>query len=172
MRVRRLWLVVVVLLIPTAGRAHDHKADFFGAFSLAKGSTSKGAHEVLAVSLPMLDHDLSVLFDSSFHVGSENGQRLTRIGYMIGARYTFPGQPDVHKNRFSVHGLVGGVRSHADAQVDNDPAIAVGGGWEFVLRGDKAAAGWAYRLQADYVFRSDDDFLRLSGGIAYLFKRP
>ena len=172
MHIRRLWLVVLVLqLIPAAARAHDHKAAFFSAFSVAKGSTLKGAHEVLEIPLSEpLDRDLSVLVDSSFHVGSENGERVTRLGYMIGARYTFPGTPDVHKNRFSVHGLVGGVRNHADTQVDNGLAAALGGGWEFIRHGDKSAAGWAYRLQADYVFRGDEDFLRLSGGVAYLFK--
>lgn len=50
MCVRRPWLVVVVLLIAPAAHADDHRADFFGAFSAAKGSTLLGGHVTLGLT--------------------------------------------------------------------------------------------------------------------------
>ena len=168
---RRLWLVVVVMLIPTAGRAHDHNADYFLAGSYAKGSNIWGLHQAFAKTIKPGDYDWSVVGDLGFHFGSHDGSGVTRIAFVGGVRYTFPGNPKVHKNRLSLHALGGGVRTHEGAESDTDPALVLGAGYEFLPRGHMSAAGWAFRIQGDYVVNDRESFPRVSLGFVHRFQR-
>ena len=174
MRIRRHSLVAaVLLLIPTVARAHDHTADFFAGLSFAHASSLWGIHQSLAITSDVpSNRDLSFVGDFSFDVGEHDGQDLTRAAFMGGARYTVTGER-LLKHLISAHLLVGGVRD-AGAQADNDWALAVGGGWEYLPGGDQSAGGFGFRVQADYVknLSGGDSFSRYSAGVVYRVRRP
>ncbi|MGH9386289.1 MAG: hypothetical protein ACRD2N_18595 [Vicinamibacterales bacterium] len=170
MRIRRLWLVVVVLFMPTAARAHDHTADFFGGFSYADASKLWGFHTQLGTTLPWLDYDLSAVGDLTIHVGTHDRADLTRVTFLGGLRYT-PTKTRLLKNVVSFHALLGGVHD-ADADSSNDLALAVGVGWEYLPKGKDSAAGWGVKVQADYAFSQGESFPRVSAGVVYRIKKP
>jgi hypothetical protein len=165
MRSRRLSIVVVVLLlVPTAARAHDHTADFFSAFCYAHASNLFGVQQSVAVTLPWPDNDdLSFVFDTSAHMGTHDGDPRTRVAVLVGARYTFEGLINA-KNLLSVHALGGGVRD-AGVITQADPAFAFGGGYEFLQGGNPL--GWGFRAQVDYVVSGGENFPRFSGGLVF-----
>jgi hypothetical protein len=160
---RRCLVVVVLLLIPTAARAHDHVADFFGAFCYAHASNLAGVQQSLAIALPFWEKDISFVTDTSFHVGKHDGEPLTRVSYLLGLRYTPTGMQHP-SHLFSVHGLVGGVRD-GGLNTNNDWAVALGGGYEYLLDGNPE--GWGFRTQVDYVISGGENFPRISGGIVF-----
>ena len=186
MRIQRSWLAVAVLLIPAAARADDHRADRFGGFSRAGGSSLFGVHVTDAITLPsrgMTNRDLALLGDLSVHVGSRTPGRsqgraddqhdVTRITFLGGLRWTFA--KDVADRQQQpkllpfVHGLLGGVYTHDRA---NDASIAggVGGGLDYVLRRGEPREAWATRVQVDYIVSGQEDFVRVSAGIVYRFR--
>jgi acyl dehydratase len=115
-------------------------------------------------------HELSVLGDLSIHVGSDNGNNVTRIGFMSGVRYTAPWTPG-HTHRVFGQVLAGGVRNHVGAS-DTDPAVAVGVGYE-VRENALSESGFAGRVQIEYVkvFSGGESFPRFSAGVAYRIGR-
>ncbi len=166
MRIRRPWLVVVVLLLtPAAASADDHTADFFGAFAFAHASKLWGIHTSLAIALPEVVHqDLSLVADLTLHIGTHDEQDVTRVTYMGGIRYTPTG---MRHPRHQVFGQVlgGGVHDGGPA-TSNKWALAVGGGYEYLFR--EKSRGWGVRGEVDRVFvRDREDFLRVSAGIVY-----
>ena len=164
MRIRRLSLVVVVtLLMPVPTWAHDHTADFFSAFCFARGSNLAGVQQALAITLPWGEKDVSVVFDTSIHMGKHDGDPRTRVAIMGGARYTFEGLINP-KNLLSVHGLLGGVRDGGGVTTA-DPALALGGGYEYLQDGNPY--GWGLRAQVDYIVSGGENFPRFSFGFVY-----
>ena len=163
----RPWIVVMVLLVPVAARANDHRADFCAAMSAARGSALWGTQLTLGLTSPKpSSQDLSILGDLSIHVGTHNTLTTTRVGFMGGVRWWAPGTKG-HKHRAFGQVLFGGVREHAGAQSDADIALAPGVGYEFHPRGAEVHSGLAGRVQIDYVFRSGAGFPRFSAGIVY-----
>jgi hypothetical protein len=167
MRIRRLSLVVVLLLMPTPARAHDHIADFFGGGSSAYDSTLWGFHTQLGTTLPWLENkDLSAVGDLALHIGTHDGADLTRVTFLGGFRYA-PSGMRLFKNIVSFHALLGGVHD-ADADSSNEFALAIGGGYEYLPKGQNPGGGhWGFRVQADYVISSGDGFPRVSAGVVY-----
>src|SRR5688572_2186474 len=111
MRIGRPWLVVVVLLLmPTTARAHDHTADFYWGLCYANASSLFGPHVSVAMTVPnVLERDLSVVGDVAAYMGTHDDLDLTRVTFMGGIRYTPTGMRLLrHVGGF--HFLVGGVR--------------------------------------------------------------
>jgi hypothetical protein len=171
LRIRRSWLAVVLMLLlqPTLARAHDHTADLFGAFSFARASNLWGLHESLALTLPSpSNRDLSLVADLSLHIGTHDDKDLTRVTFLGGFRYTLSGRR-LLKHLVSFHALAGGVHDGGPAS-GTEPALALGGGYEYLPRGSESAAGWGFRVQGDYVISGGENFPRLSAGIVYRIK--
>lgn len=174
MRLRPVWLVVMVLLVPTAARASDHTASIFGALSFASGSTLTGLHGSLEVSWPTTQpfHDyVAIIVDASGYGGSHDGNDVTRTTFFVGGRgiYRIPGTNHIASGQV----LLGIVRSQVAAAKDNNFASAIGGGYEYLL-GDASRTspqGWGVRFQSDYVFQNTGDgFARASFGVIYRYK--
>ncbi len=169
MRIRRLSLVVVLLLMPTAARAHDHIADFFGGGSGGYDSTLWGLHQQLGITLPWVDRDFSAVADLSLHFGTHDGSDLTRATFLGGLRYMPSGDHRL-TGLVSFHALVGNVH---DAGLDssNAKALALGGAFEYLPKGRDTAGGWGVRVLADYVFSRGEGFARVSAGVVYRIPR-
>jgi hypothetical protein len=168
MRLRRPWLVGILLLVPTAAFGHDHKADAFFGQSFAFGSLFIGSHETLAVPIEINDdRRLSFFVDLTVYKGSEDDERATRVLYMGGARWSHAlGHPKTSKNLIFGHLLVGRLYDHLPDATPSNVVLGFGGGYEFEPDGKDTR--WAPRGQLDIVFvKGGDNFVRLSGGVVY-----
>src|SRR5687767_1849177 len=120
MRLRPLCVVVLMsLLVPTAARASDHVAGIFGAISALSGSTLRGGHGTLEVSLsnPQRVHDyFDLLVDSSVHAGEDDtGAAVTKITLMFGGRALYRTSNGNGRYILFAHGMFGTHRSHIGA---------------------------------------------------------
>ena len=171
MRVRRPWLVVVMLLVPAVAGAHGHKADFYAAASRTTGSSLWGPQTTLSITSPIpTSLDMSILGDFSAHVGEENSVDMTRLAFMIGTRWTASIRGnDKHLGYGQVLG--GGVHDHVGGTDATHRALAFGAGYEFDPEGEDSA--FAVRFQIEYVkvFGGGEDFPRTSVGIVYRVRR-
>jgi hypothetical protein len=173
MRLQRSWLILAVLLIPAAAGADDHRADRFGGFSFARGSTLFGAHVTDAITLPKpANQDLALLGDLSVHFAS--GGDLARVTALGGLRFTVArdGQTPQQQPKVLPFALVllGAVYSN-DRGADNTAfAAGFGGGLDYVPRRGAPREAWGLRGQVDYLFKGGEDFLRFSAGVVYRFK--
>jgi hypothetical protein len=77
-------------------------------------------------------------------------------------RYMFVARHDQKKVPF-VQVLVGGTHVKTNGEGDADPALAVGGGFEYIVK--NSPKGWGIRIQADYIVRPGDVSPRLSAGL-------
>jgi hypothetical protein len=169
MRVSRAWLVVAVLLIPSASRADDHFADWFLGFSWAQASTLLGAHSSFAWTVPEPDwENLSVVGDFSAHFGSHDGDKVALLTYLVGPRWSVAGDRSP-KWLPSGHALFGGVTLNGGRDEGTDFALALGGAWEHVPPAVRKEGGWSWRVQVDYVVRDGDNFPRASFGLVKRF---
>jgi hypothetical protein len=170
MRARRLSIVVVVLLlVPTVARAHDHTADFFAGFCYAYDSNLFGVQQAMAITLPKQRPGakrVSVVFDTSAHMGEHKGEDRTRVLILGGVRYTLTQLIDPHRHLLTAHFLAGGLRDGGMTRTSGDFATAFGGGYEYLQQRDDPR-GLGFRLQFDYVVSGGADFPRISGGIVY-----
>jgi hypothetical protein len=163
MRIRRLRIflgIFTVLLIPTAASADGHRAGLGGGPSYGNGSSLWGFH-LNGDYAPYENNgkyyswvgDFSMLF---------NGSTLTTL--MGGTSVS--GAKVVGSKRFvgDGHAYVGIVNSSDNT----DPALAVGGTFEFVPR-ESPETQWAIRLQYDRFIRGDEgkDFNRVTLGLVY-----
>ena len=181
---RRLWLVLAVLLAPTAAGAHDHFADVCFAFSDVQASALVGPRVTFAKTLPRppsrdgVVRTLSLIADFGANWGSHDDTDVRHTLFMGGLRYTMAG--DSHQQHLPfVEVLLGGVhvengerrrgRGKRADQGDADPALAIGTGYEYVMSG--SPGGWGIRVQGEYVVRPDDITPRLSVGIVKRFKK-
>lgn len=173
MRMRSFWLVLVVLLAPATAHAHRHDADLFAAFTFASASTLIGFHEQYSVPTPNPSRNLSIVADLSIHHGEHDDADLTRITFLGGGRLSL-GEWNPKHVPF-LYALIGGVHDSGPALSGTSPAVALGGGWEYLPGGTtdpNKDAKWAVRVLADYVVTSDDkSFPRFSTGVVYRFKR-
>ena len=176
--------VVLVLLTATVAHADDHRADLYGGFSWAQGSSLFGVHESYSLLIPKVtSKDLSIVGDFAVNFGSEAGSDLTRVTFLAGPRVSH-GLRANNKNVLFGHALLGLVYSNSDGiEQGKDFAFGLGGGWEYFPKrdpGDPKAIPpipvpnlWGIRVQVDYVFRSDDaeNFTRVSVGVIYRFNK-
>jgi hypothetical protein len=175
MRIRRSWFVLGMLLLPAAVRADDHRADLYGAFSWAHGSSLLGFHESYSLLIPQVtSKDLSwVIGDLGLNFGSQGGRDVTKVTALTGPRLSL-GLRENKKNVLFGHALVGVAHTNDGDTDPTDFAVALGGGWEYLPNrpklNDPPKPLWGLRVQVDYVFRNDTDgFTRVSAGLIYRF---
>jgi hypothetical protein len=184
MRIRRSWFVLGMLLLPAAVRADDHRADFYGAFSWAHGSSLLGFHESYSLLIPQVtSKDLSwVIGDLGLNFGSRDGSDVTKVTALTGPRLSL-GLRQNKKNVLFGHALVGVAHTNDGDTDPTDFAVALGGGWEYLPKRESTEPYkpgesprplkplWGLRVQVDYVFRNGDTdgFARVSAGLIYRF---
>ena len=177
MRILRscVFSLLVLILIPAAAHADDHRADWYVAFSGGTGASSLyGFHNAFAIAIntPTL-HRLSIVpGDVSVQFGSHDGEAARQATYLAGARLTVSKHGSHVKP--TVHALAGTVIAYRGAVNSTSGAISVGGGLEYV-RDDPArvqATIVGARMQVDYIMRTDDqdNFWRVSGGLVLRLK--
>jgi len=158
MRIRALWVCLAILSVPAIASADGHRAGFFAAYSVARGSVLQGAH-----------------FNADYAGNKPNNKLLAgMIDYSVHAkeRHTFMGGLSLsHRlDRFVVagHGLAGRVWGDGSA----DWAGTFGGAVEVLAWSPTTASGKhlqiAPRVQTDWIVRSGTahSFWRVSTGIA------
>lgn len=175
MRIRRPWLVLVLLLVPTIARAHNHFADVCFGVSDAHESMLVGpfvtVSKTFETSTDSKLRNLSLIGDLSTHWGSHDDLDVRRVFFMGGLRYTFAG--DQHQKHLPfVEVLLGGVHNKDDdgngnSEGDADPALAIGAGYEHVMSG--SPYGWGIRVQGGYIVRPGDVTPRISVGLVKRF---
>jgi hypothetical protein len=184
MRIRRLWIVLGIVLVPAAAFADDHKA-FFGGLSLVNDSTLTGFR--LGFTGKPRPGNLSLEGDFSAQRGTHEGLKLWRTTVMGGIRLTFPydvrasrrpdqqatqGQPAHPRQIFSVYALVGAARDSEPDEAGWNAAFAVGVSYDVVVVRSRSGGGLGVRAQTDFIARNDgSDFPRISAGLVYFFGR-
>ncbi len=167
MRIRCIWVILAVLLVPATAGAHGHNADSWAALSFDFSSALVGGHGQQGITFPRPDsRNLGLLLDVTIHHGEHEGTDRTRVGFMGGVRYMFD------QGRYpmlvpTAHVLVGLQHDAGPAGFKTEPAIAVGGSLDFEF--NRRPQGWGARFLVDYVFSDVDSFPRISGGLVYRF---
>ena len=153
MRSSRFWLVVAMLLVPSAAAADGHRAIFFG-LSFSNGSLLTGVHGTVDAVMP--GDRVAIAGDFSWHTGNGTDRTL----YAAGLRF-LPGYARNASSRHlvSLHALVGGARESGD----NSAVFGGGAAYEAVLR-RTATARVSLRIQGDVFGRTGslDSFGRFS----------
>lgn len=180
MRIRRLWLVPGMLLLPTVAFADDHKA-FFGGLSQIYASTLTGLHLTYEQKTPR-PGNLLIVGDFSTQWGTHEGLDLRRTTAMGGVRFAFASRSEAagptaqqasgHPRHIGgVHALIGIVNDSDGGDEGTDGALAVGASYAFVARRFASNAALGIRVQADYINRlgDSDGFPRVSVGAVYWF---
>jgi hypothetical protein len=170
MRIRRPWLAVLILLSPSAAHAHDHFADACVAAAASFSNPVIGFHVTFAKTVPELDAKfkeevkrVSFVGDFSWQGWDPGDGEDKDVNFLTGVRYMFVASHAQKKIPF-VQVLVGGTHVKTNGVGDTDPAVAVGAGFEYILK--DSPKGWGIRVQADYIVRPGDVSPRLSAGIA------
>jgi hypothetical protein len=173
MHIRRLWLALGIVLVPTLVHADDHRMRAFGAPSEAFGSLFAGLYLSGDVSLPVMHKDLGVLGEFSAYSGSNDDVDETNMTVFFGP--TWAPKPTMDDNSvFSLHALIGRMRTKRDGG-DGEWAWggAVGGAWDYAPgRAEKPTHknGFGARVQVDYVWETREEtssFFRASVGGTY-----
>jgi hypothetical protein len=185
MRIRRSWLILVVLLAaPAAARADDHRMDFAFAPSFKSGSNLFGFHgaitlTALSPTVAPLPQDIAqktigrrnlslVPLDLSMHFGDDDQDNDERhITFLGGVRYTFTWRE--HQGGMPyMQILAGGIHTKINDVGDFEPALAIGAGWDTIFgRGPTSEGRWGVRLQGDYIVQGGQISPRLSGGVVW-----
>jgi hypothetical protein len=172
MRIRRLWLVLVVLLVAPAGvRADDHRMDFYGGGSGKRGSGLFGVQG--AITLTARPENVGapknfslVPIDFSMHWGDDDQDNDERhITFLGGVRYTFTWKDHQGYMPF-MQILAGGIHTKIGDVGDLEPALAISGGFDNIFRRNQTPEGtWGVRLQADYIVHGGQINPRVSVGV-------
>jgi hypothetical protein len=172
MRIRCIWVILAVVLVPAIAQAHIHNADASAALSFDAASTLVGGHTQVGVTFPRpRNRDLGLLLDVTIHHGEHEDRDVTRVGFMGGVRYMYQAS-DTTRFIPSGHVLVGLQHDAGVAGFKTDLAVAVGGALEITLTEDQdTGKGWGTRFLVDYVFSDVDNFPRISAGVVYRFGR-
>ncbi|MGH9201087.1 MAG: hypothetical protein ACRD2A_07615 [Vicinamibacterales bacterium] len=185
MRIRRSWLVLVVLLVAPAGvRADDHRMDFWASPSFKRGSNLFGVHGAITLtalsptvgSLPpeIARRNFSLVpLDFSMHFGDDDQDNDERhITFMGGVRYTFTWRE--HQGGMPyMQILAGGIHTKMNDLGDLEPALAIGAGWDNIFGRSPTSEGkWGVRLQGDYIVHGGQISPRLSAGVVWRIYNP
>jgi hypothetical protein len=170
MRMRRLWLVLGILLVPTLVHADDHRARAFFAMSQAYQSILGGFYGSFDATTPVMDRDVGVLGELSVYAGSHDDIDETNVTFLLGptvALFPKPNQASV----FSGHLLLGVVNSDREGNSDDHTGfgLVVGGAWDYSPGRARDASGFGARVQVDWVWGEGRaaNFLRTSVGGTY-----
>jgi hypothetical protein len=169
---RRLWLALAILLIPTLVHADDHRAKAFAAMSQAYRSILAGFHGSVDVTLPSLfkTKKVSVLGEFSVYDGEHDDVDETNMTFLGGLSWV--PKPDMDNNSiFSVHALTGVVRSEFNSDGLTKFAFAFGGAWDFIPSRPAHTNGFGARAQLDWVWANGEaaNFFRASIGGTYIW---
>ncbi len=168
MRIRGIWLALVVLLIAVPAGAHEHKMDLYGAVSVESGSALVGLHGTVNTPLRKNSRgvrDVSLVTDASVHWGSDD-KRKSNV--LAGVRYTFA-QSVEQKHLPFVQVLLGGAEHKGGAAGDWDGAVALGIGLDSMIGGGDHPK-WGIRLQGDYIRQGGTNTARVSVGFVKRWK--
>jgi hypothetical protein len=176
MGVRRLWLLVVVWLIPAVARASDHNGDLFLAASAidAIGSTIRlgGFQAGGEKTFHTGGHRFSLTGDMSVHFYGKDGDKdLTQITFMIGPRWRFF-KGARHNLYFQFMAIGFGYRSDGVTNTGSaSGVVGLGAGYDFVK---KKCGTWGLRAQFDDILpyaavQNKKRILRFSVGYVHRF---
>jgi hypothetical protein len=172
MRMRRLWLVVGILLVPTLVHADDHRMRAFGAMSQAYASILAGFYASVDVSTPVMEHDLGWLGEFGLTAGSHEDVDETNLTFLTGPTIALSprrGKPFV----FTGHLLLGIVNTDSDDDNRDHTGFGLGfgGAWDYSPghAADPHKNGFGARVQVDWVWAEGAaaNFLRASVGATY-----
>lgn len=181
MGIPRPWVILAVVLAPSAAGAGDHRFDLFLAPLTsglnAKGSSAKllGWHVAGAATTPAEKwRKLSYIGDLSVHFlgDDDSGADLTQVSFMVGPRWTFLSGDDKHHMPFVHVVFLGAVLRSKEAIQSTSGAVAVGAGYDFAPGENK---NWGTRVQVDYIQPWGSDIrysVRASAGLIYRFTIP
>jgi hypothetical protein len=176
MRMRRLWLALGFLLVPTLVHADDHRMRAFGAMTQAYASILAGFYTSVDVTVPSLfkTKRVSVLGEFGLTTGEheDDGVEIDQTNTTYLGGLSWVPNPGMDNNSvFSVHVLAGVVHSARDG--DDDPShfgLALGGAWDFIPGREPHRSGFGARAQVDWVYGGDAaSFLRASVGATYVW---
>lgn len=166
MRNRPLWVVLALLLfVPSSAGADDHRADFFGGISFARGSVLTGFHlgGTISPGAPQSPYK-SFLYDFSLHSGKGSDPDLKTM--LFGFAHTLTTSERAKKFVPVPHGTIGFVSADGTKF-----AGSAGASLDVVLASNTARDQQnhpAIRLQYDRVFRDDaKDFDRYTIALAW-----
>jgi hypothetical protein len=176
MGTRHAWLVLIVLLAPVGARADNHWFDVATAYSAAGGlSWLSGGQATVTVPVGSREHPplpSNVVVDFSVQHGSHLNKRttlhedLTQYSYLAGYRWSHARRPKDSRLAFA-QVLVGRVVRNGSELDGTHFAVAIGGGVEFLKRGDKLVLP-GFRAQGDVVVLPGADlkngYFRLTAG--------
>jgi hypothetical protein len=160
MPVRRLCIALVILFVPTAAFADDHRA-LFGGAERGEGSSFWGWRGSFEISLTGESREVSAVGD----YGIQWNEGVRRQLFMTGLRWAVPANV---KNVVAVHALAGSVNVSEGGGTDG--VVALGALWDYLPnRGDEGRSNWGIRVQADYVINlgDADNFTRVTAGLLY-----
>jgi hypothetical protein len=170
MRMRRLWLALCVLLVPTLVHADDHRMRAYAAMSEGLSSILAGVYGSFDITTPLMDRDVGVLGGLSVHAGSRDDIDETNVTFLVGPSIAlFPkrGQPYA----FSGHVLFGIVSTDSDEEARDDTGFSLGfgGAWDYSPGRAADRSGFGARAQVDWVWADGPavNFLRVSVGATY-----
>jgi hypothetical protein len=171
MHMRRLWLALVFLLVPTLVHADDHRMRAFAAMSQAYRSILGGFYGAVDVTVPKpANHDVSVLGEFSIYGGSHEDVDETNITFLAGPSLALMPK-DNQRFVFSGHVLMGVVSTDTDTDAGDDSSfgLAFGGAWDYIPGRPAHSNGFGARVQVDWVWGEGDaaNFLRASVGATY-----
>jgi hypothetical protein len=180
MRMRRLWLALGFLLVPTLVHADDHRARAFAAMSQSYRSILAGFYGAVDVTVPTLfkTKRVSVLGEFGVAQGEHDDDGLeideTNTTYLGGLSW-IPNPTMDNNSVFSVHVLAGVVHTNRETANDDDDddthfGLAFGGAWDFIPSRPAHTNGFGARAQVDWVYGGDAaSFLRASIGATYIW---
>jgi hypothetical protein len=176
MRMRRLWLALGVLLVPTLVHADDHRMRAFAAMTQEYGSFLAGFHGSVDFTWPSLfkTKNVSVLGEFSVATGDDedDGVEVDETNMTFLGGLSWVPKPDMDNNSvFSVHVLTGVIRSEFDSNGLTKFGLAFGGAWDFIPSRPAHTNGFGARAQLDYVWGNGEasNFLRASIGGTYIW---
>jgi hypothetical protein len=174
---RRLWLALGLLLVPTLVHADDHRMRASAALLEELGSILAGFSGAVDFTWPSLfrTKNVSLLGEFSLAAGEAdvNGVETDQTNTTYLGGLSWVPKPDMDDNSvFSVHVLGGVVHSaREDAEDKSHFGLALGGAWDFIPgRPDPHKNGFGARAQVDWVWGGDaGSFLRASVGATYIW---
>jgi len=171
MSIRYVWLVVVILLVPSVASADQHRAGLYGGVSAARGSTLWGAHFNFEYAVSDADkrreqpQHVYLMADYSIHESNRN----TLMG---GANFTGKLGGGVAVSLRALAGSVWGDGS-SDFAGGIGAAVDVDLGERYPPSNPPDSVRFALRLQADEIIRGGDakNFWRASVGVVVKFPK-
>jgi hypothetical protein len=174
MSTRKLFIILALLLLPTASQAHTHKAEAAVGGSVAKGSALVGGYGSAGVGI--LHPNLMLIADVSDHSLSieDKDPGVTRRVKTLGGRFWFPRTYKWKLARVwnTVHPFTQVTRTSLETRTKglskiSDITLGVAVGADIFSDDDKGPLGW--RVQVEGLWPSSGFEARFSTGLVFRF---